>query len=137
MNGDSTENREDIYICPCCGKTYIGSAKCPTCDEDLEEADFCEICGEPIFEEDEGVCETCIKDHTTVRDMMAFNEWGNYGDEVVINDCWKCIFSKNEINDILEETFRSLPMEKQEELMAIYIKANIGYFKEYLISIEE
>lgn len=130
---------EDIYICPCCKKTYVGSAKCPTCDESLEEACFCEVCGEPILEDDYGVCENCVEDYMTTSEMSEFSGWLDsfYNvDEEIVKSCWRYAFSEDEINDILEEAFKMLPIDKQNEIIKKYIKENIYMFKGYIIEKE-
>tara|TARA_Y100000310_G_C20629710_1_gene787951 strand:- start:133 stop:369 length:237 start_codon:yes stop_codon:yes gene_type:complete len=63
-------NLEYIFRCPECGETATwtmaqvpdnGSPMCLECDQDMELADFCEMCGEIYKEQDidGGRCTSC------------------------------------------------------------------------------
>lgn len=113
--------------------------RCPNCgSEDFEDGAICNLCGEFVNFDYNGICKDCLMDEASdIQQTIEYGKSDGDNGDVTINGLFAYVYSPEEINDILMADFLRLPEEKQKEFTRRYVCNDEYCFADWLKEKEE
>jgi hypothetical protein len=103
-----------------------------TCGGELIECQPCWVCGEPVEEENDCMCEDCIKENISLENCI---EMGNDATEKTeLNGFLFRVFNREQIEELLLREFKKMPKYMQDEEIDGYCREDLSYFADFVVN---
>ena len=136
-----------MYICKDCGKLYedeeaedvyattryynlVAIDSC-ACGGELVRAKRCQRCDEFMPEDSFSLCDSCVEEYETLENALEIGT--DYEEKVSLNGFFTSVFTKEEIESILLETFKAKDEKIKKNAIKQYCEDDYSYFMGLLI----
>lgn len=101
-----------------------------SCGGELSECQTCWLCGEPVEEDENVMCDSCVEENISLENCI---EMGNEATEKIeLNGFLLRSFNREQIEELLLREFKCMPQFMQDKEIDEYCREDLSYFADFL-----